>query len=395
MKVVFFDFVTQYGGAPRSTIEFAGRLSLFADVTIVDPYGSCGLFAQAVRVAGLRYVVLSPGASRVIIGGSTNLWKRVYALCASMPGLWRIRRLARQRMVEIRPDVVICNNPKSLAMLATLLGMRVDFSLVAYLRGWFTPDQLPFYARVLYRRRCSHLLAVSRATQSALICASFRSQAITVLRNPIDVPALTARAMEPLSAALPGFGADHKLLLAANLLPGKGQHVGVAALAALVQRNHDCVLWIAGGTGPGSDVAYVEDVRQAVEQLGLANRVFWLGVRDDVPRLIRESTVVILPSTSEGLPRVLMEAMALRRPVVATIVGGVADLILPEVTGLEAAVGDPESLAAQVERFLTEPELGERITEAAYAYISSSFRPELQTQIALDTFTRLIEGRGS
>ncbi len=93
-------------------------------------------------------------------------------------------------------------------------------------------------------------------------------------------------------------------------------------------------------------------LRAEARELGIEDVVRFLGRRDDARAFLAAADVVVNPSDVEGLPVVVLEAMALGRPIVATAVGGVPDLITDERTGLLIEPGDPEALARAVGRLL-------------------------------------------
>ncbi len=96
-------------------------------------------------------------------------------------------------------------------------------------------------------------------------------------------------------------------------------------------------------------------VETAVRELGLADRVTLTGFREDVPSLLRSMNVVVLPSRWEGLPLVVLEAMAASRPLVATRLPSVAEIIVDGDTGRLAPIGDAGRLAHAVVGLLTDP----------------------------------------
>ncbi|HET9576200.1 MAG TPA: glycosyltransferase family 4 protein [Usitatibacter sp.] len=96
---------------------------------------------------------------------------------------------------------------------------------------------------------------------------------------------------------------------------------------------------------------------EMIRSLRLSNRVEMLGERRDATRLIAGSHVVVLPSLREGLSNVILEAMMVGRPVIASAVGGNVELIEPEATGLLFPSGDHDALARQIGRLAAEPGL--------------------------------------
>lgn len=115
------------------------------------------------------------------------------------------------------------------------------------------------------------------------------------------------------------------------------------------------------------------DLREALEadvrQRGLTEQVRFLGQRADVPRLLAASDAMVIPSRWEGLPIALLEAMAMRRAVVATAVGGIPDVIADGENGLLVPPGDRAALARALARLLGDADLRRRLGTAAGALV--------------------------
>jgi glycosyltransferase involved in cell wall biosynthesis len=107
---------------------------------------------------------------------------------------------------------------------------------------------------------------------------------------------------------------------------------------------------------------------------------------EEVQRLLARATVVVLPSHREGLPMVLLEAMANGRAVVATPVGGIQSLVKDGVTGLLVPVGDTKALRKAIERLLADPDLRRRLGEAARARVTELCSWERVAEATLDTY---------
>ena len=389
MHITFLEFVTQLGGAPRSTVDLARRLKEHVDVSIIDPYGCAPEFAQAVRDAGVNYHVLCPDMGKKIIGGGRNVLSRMLAVTKSLPHLLHIQKQAKKVIRDIQPSVILSNNPKSLSIVGGSFALR-RVPLVAMLRGWYMPTMIPYYARWLYRHRCSSLFAVSYATRSAVICSGIPSEKVEVLQNPIDAAQMLEYSQRPLTSPIPNQGRAVKILLPAQLLVTKGQDTAVRALHRVITSGHDAVLNLAGELPTGSETAYVERTKALAHELGVSDRVAWLGLRDDIPQLMKHSDIVILPSHSEGMPRSILEAMALGKPVVATPVGGVLDLILPGISGLLHDVGEVAGLADGINALIDNPQTAREIGHTAQRYVRDHFTPAKHTIRTLSLLEKAI-----
>lgn len=158
-----------------------------------------------------------------------------------------------------------------------------------------------------------------------------------------------------------------ELLFAGRVFPRKGVRDLIAALPAVVERVPGLCLRIAGETT--TDPAYVAAVRADIARLGLTSRVQFLGSLDR-PRLLAAyatASVVVLPALQETAPVAIEEAMAAGRPVVATAVGGVPDLVNDGVTGRIVPPADPAALASALIDVLGNPERAITMGQAARA----------------------------
>ena len=160
------------------------------------------------------------------------------------------------------------------------------------------------------------------------------------------------------------LGAASRLfLMIAEFIPRKRHRDALAAFARLDRA--DARLAFAG-TGP-----LVDEMQRRAAELGVADRVHFLGVRRDIPALVRASVAVLLPSQQEGLPRSAMESMSLGVPVVGSRIRGTADL-LEGGGGVLVPVGDVAALTDTLARILDHPEeareMGRRGRERAASY---------------------------
>ena len=168
----------------------------------------------------------------------------------------------------------------------------------------------------------------------------------------------------------------HTLLMVGGMNERKDPRLMLQALALVRQAVPDVVLRIAGRPLAGPFGARVQ---QAIGQLGLAAHVQFLGPLDQ-PQLAQAyaaAAVTVLSSRQETSPAVLMEAMAARRPVVATAVGGVAEIVADGQSGYVTPPGDAVALAQCVQRLLLDPAAAAAMGAAGRALAEANYRREL------------------
>lgn len=171
----------------------------------------------------------------------------------------------------------------------------------------------------------------------------------------------------PLGRRREATGAPLQLLCVARFEPVKNHPMLFEAVRRLIDRGVPVRLRLVGE-------GELEPVyRGLVRGMGLDEAVAFLGYRDDIPRLLAESDVAVLTSRKEGIPRAVLEAMAMEVPVVATDVPGTREAVRHEETGIAVPLDDVEALAAALTRLAADPELRRRLGAAGRAVALREF----------------------
>jgi glycosyltransferase involved in cell wall biosynthesis len=230
--------------------------------------------------------------------------------------------------------------------------------------------------------RLGRMIAVSRDTASRLeILFGWPAEKITVVYNGVPTPHRQLPKNSELRRQLLG-DQQAVVLVPARLDPLKGHEF-------LFEAAHERagIQVVVAGEGPER-----ERLRTLAEQLGISDRVTFLGYREDVPDLLACADVVVLPSLAEGLPLVVLETMAVGTPLVATAIGGTNEAVLDEVTGILVPPRDAAALAEAIERVLTDPAEARRRTEAASARLASEFTTDRMVAKVESVYDALLDG---
>ena len=197
------------------------------------------------------------------------------------------------------------------------------------------------------------LICVSQGAARSMRRAGVPPAKISVVRNGV-LPAPEHSGLIPMLSEL-NLPAGAKLVLTvARFVEQKGHHFLLQAMPTILAACPTAqFLWV--GEGP-----LQEELQHEVQERGLESAVRFLGQRDDVPALLAASDLVVLPSLFEGLPLIILEAMAAGRPVVATWTSGIDEAVLDGTTGRLVPPGNPQELAAGVVETLGSPELAAR-----------------------------------
>jgi glycosyltransferase involved in cell wall biosynthesis len=153
---------------------------------------------------------------------------------------------------------------------------------------------------------------------------------------------------------------------------------------------------LLGPTGAGTHLVIAGDgpllpsLRELTASLGSAPFVHLLGVRRDVPDVLNALDVFAMSSTIEGLPLVVLEAMATALPVVSTRIGGIPDVLEEGATGFLVPVGDEQALRDRVARLVAAPDLSRLCGERARAAAVTKFSAERMQRDYLELYARVL-----
>jgi glycosyltransferase involved in cell wall biosynthesis len=195
---------------------------------------------------------------------------------------------------------------------------------------------------------------------------------LCTIPNGVDVDQLAMDARN-VQGVKPEFGIpqDHQLVVhVANFTPKK-RHEHLTRAARIVVHRNPQTSFLLVGQGP-----LESDIRAQARAQDLQDNVVFAGFRTDAPRIIAASDVFVLPSLYEGLPIAMLEAMALGRPVVASRVGGVPQVISDGIDGFLVDPLEPGQLAEKVLAVLSNPELQQSISTNAVKKVREHFSVE-------------------
>jgi len=277
----------------------------------------------------------------------------------AMRGRWDLRSVGRLVRIVRQGDyrILHAHTPRTL-LIAALASLITGVPLVYHVHSPTSRDsthegrnRLNALVEWLGMRAASALIAVSGSLADHVRGLGFSNRKVSVVRNGVPgsscVPgAGSARRQPPRSTRM--AKEEWTLGTVALFRPRKGMEVLLEALAELRAQGLPVRLRAVGGF---ETPEYEREVKFLAEKLGLADAIDWTGFTEDVDRELAEMDLFVLPSLfGEGLPMVVLEAMAAGVPVVATRVEGVPEAIRDRRDGLLAEPGDPGSLARAIGR---------------------------------------------
>ena len=168
----------------------------------------------------------------------------------------------------------------------------------------------------------------------------------------------------------------------------KGIDVLLATIELLYLMNPvpEDIHFLIVGDGPDA-----QSLRARSEQMNLSDHVHFASRREDVPGLLAASTALILPSRWEGMPNVVLEAMAAGRPVIASKVEGIAELVRERITGLTVAPEDPDALRMAIEEFISDPRLASKLGNDSQQHVREHFTPHAVCEAYTKVYHELLK----
>lgn len=230
------------------------------------------------------------------------------------------------------------------------------------------PLRKGFFSKRKYTKDIDLIVAISDNVRDVLIQGGIDPEKIEVVSSGIDFSAFENVGERDLLRREFGFLPDDFLVgIVAYLEDSKGHRYLIEAARLLKERTPKIKIIIVG---KGSlELALDKQARD----LGVGDLVFFLGFRDDVPRILASLDVFVLSSEQEGLGSSILDAMASRLPVVATQVGGIPEIVLHDETGFLVSPRSPRALAEAIFALFKDPELARRFGERGYQVVHDKF----------------------
>jgi glycosyltransferase involved in cell wall biosynthesis len=217
---------------------------------------------------------------------------------------------------------------------------------------------------------------------------------VTVVYNALDAGAFEAGASGTNVRPEWGFTNSQFLVgMAGQMVAWKNHGLFLRMADALSARLPEARFVMAGGNLFDRDSAYVDGLRRQMHELGLEGKVLLAGQRSDMPAVLNALDVLVHPADREPLGRVILEAMALGRPVVAVAAAGPAEIITDGVDGVLVAPGDARALAGAVLGLRRDPARAAALGAAARLRVRSGFSPAAHVSEIETLYKRLLPGR--
>jgi glycosyltransferase involved in cell wall biosynthesis len=343
-----FHFVNslEMGGSEHQMVEVAIRQKTRGHRVTVGCLSAAGPLLEVLQNAGISVNEFNPQ------GGLLNP-RGIYQML-------RLTRFLHQGQFNVVQSHDLYSNlfaiPAAwLARIPAILSCRRDLGRW----WWYTPRR-----RMVLRwiqGLSTFVIANSQAVCDYLVQEDgFERHQIQVVRNAVDLDRF-ANVSRNRAKLFPQFGSEDKLIaIVANMNVKTKGHEDLIHAATHVCQSFPKARFLLIGDGPERSA-----LETLVSGLALLENICFLGRRNDIPEILACCDLFVLPSWAEGLPNVVLEAMAAGLTIVATRVGGTVEIIDDEVSGLLVPPHDAHELANKILRILREPNFAQRLARAA------------------------------
>jgi glycosyltransferase involved in cell wall biosynthesis len=383
MRVLYVNQTGHVSGAERSLLTLLDALG-----ERVTPVAACpsGELAAALRAHGAPVHPIP----------ATDASFRFHPIHTSRALAEMAAAAARVAVTARRSRAQLVHANTTRAGLIALLANRMGGPpVIVHVRDWVPPGRTSAAILGAVRRGAAAVIANSRWTADQL--PSGRG-AVHTLPNPIDLTIFDPdrHDRDAARAALGLNPEDEAIGVIGQLTPWKGQADAVAALAVLRRTRPRARLLVVGSakfTAAATrydNAGYARDLAALPARVGLAEAVDVLGERQDVPRVLGALDVLLVPSWREAFGRVAAEGLAMGVPVIATAVGGPAEIVRDGVDGRILQPRDPLAWASALDGLLADPALRRAMGRRGRERATKRFAPEAHADAVAALYAQIL-----
>jgi len=351
-KILFVSHSAGDGGAEQSLSELVQALPRDRfDVGIVLP--EQGPLSDRLDAIGIPYKIIPfvRMKRRPLMNGLTGFVRNCLDLVPQLVSLVRPNNVA-----------LIHANSNTAQLFAGMAARRCGIPSI-----WHCRDLAPMgLERLFVRKSATRVLAISNAVRSHMIASGIPETRISLLQNGIDLERFSEEKDRG------AFRKERDLspycsltVMAGQLVPWKRHDLFLSMAASVVARVPDARFVIAGDDARGDHPGYLQSLQENAKRLGIHERVIFAGHLADIRPLLRDADCMVHPAAREPFGRIVVEAMAMGRPVVAVNDAGPADIIRHGKDGFLVPAGNAEAMAQAVVSLRQDPALSARMGVAA------------------------------
>ena len=307
---------------------------------------------------------------------------------SDMPHLWAASKELYRFLVDKQVDIVLLHGHKA-RMLGWFAAKKAKIPMIGVSRGWTTENwKIGVYNMIdkWMHRRMDHVVCVSQGQAEKVSRSGTPKDRITVIRNSIRTERFNSEPDPAYRQNLESmFKNPPKFILgdAGRLSPEKGFDILIDSVSKIVKKGISVGLVIFG------EGFLREQLQKQIDDLSLSDSVSLAGFTNELDKFMPHFDVFVQSSHTEGLPNVLLEAMAARTAVVATEVGGTNEVVVEGETGFMVPPNNANELADAIQKVLQDDSLRESMGTKGHKRVDERFTFESQSAAYWELFQKL------
>ncbi len=372
-KILYIQGVTRMGGAIESLLLLVKNLDKkkFSSAVVTSAKGP---FSVEMEKAGLSFEVVK-----------MEMWRKAKGFFSRPSTIGKLISFAKKENVSLIHCNTLWDNPYG-HKIAESLGIP----LVCHIRNTFSEDKIRKY-KVL---KAQKIICVSRAVAQGFADWD-KDEKIQVIYNGVEMSEFDADKYDrglvrrdfSVGKTVPVIG------LVGRVSPEKGQLEMIKASALLKKEIPEFKVFIVGETSK-KEMEYMAFLKNEASKLGVSENLIFTGFRRDVAAITSIFDIAVFPSlegANEGFGRGIIEAMAMKKPVIGTDTGGITEVIENGESGLIINPGDSDMLAQNILKLLKDSQLSRQFSEKGYDRVREKFSAESYAAGIENIYSELLE----
>lgn len=275
---------------------------------------------------------------------------------------------------EEEPDVIQCNGSDTLKYMVAasyfIPKTPILYRNISIISKWLADGPKKYLYRHFFKR-ISHVSSVGDAAlQDFVRILNYPPEKTSVIRRGIPLNTVDPEKARLKLVSSLGLKKEDKLVIHVGNFSPEKNHQFLLEVFSKLQDSHPEIKLLCIGDG-----TLFNEIKKGITELNLQSTVFLLGFQKDIPEYLAGGDCLVLSSKVEGVPGVILEAAAQKKPSIATNVGGVSEVLLNGKTGFYIDNFDQEIFSSQLVKLLSDDNLRKRMGENAYELVVAEYSP--------------------
>ena len=299
---------------------------------------------------------------------------KIYNCCAFLQYACELFKLKDKllRVIKHNDMAIVHGNSFAGTLFGAMAANQSEIPFIAHLRelprqGLLSGPIFKSIVRNIAIKESAACIAISGMVANAYAFENgFKSPPILTMYDPLDIKHFVPTKPDAALRNVYGLPKTAYIVgLVGRFEDWKGHLTALDTLDIVIRQSKRQVILVFVGDSKGAQKLYINQINQRILDLGLSGNVVMLGLQKDMPSIYSIMDIVIVPSVAEPLGRVVLEAMAMQKPVIATNIGGPAEIITDGVDGFLISPKDPNALSTKIINLIENPQIFREMGAAA------------------------------